>query len=86
MGHHELHVAADRGNAIGGNELLRIAGGVTQVIDGDFLAFSSSENAPWLRIRAIDSSLFLVATSDADLLDRIRAAFHDVRDSLLDDI
>lgn len=82
----ELHVAADVGNAIGGNELLRIAGGVMQVIDGDFLAFSPSADEPWLRISAIDSSLFVVATADTDLLDRIRAAFHDVLDSPLDDV
>jgi hypothetical protein len=80
----ELHRAADRGDTITGQELLRIAAGVDQVIDGDFRGFTVA-NEPWLRIRAVDSSLFVVVALDDGVLARLRTAFRDVRDSPEDD-
>lgn len=77
----ELHDAADRGTPLSGTDLLRIANGIVQVIDGDFEATAQPGQRPWLRIRAIDSSEFVVITQDVDVLARFRAAYDDVRDS-----
>ena len=52
----ELHRASDAMSALTGAEMLRLAGGVLQIIDGDFEAYSASETRPWLVVRAIDSS------------------------------
>lgn len=81
----ELHDAADHETPLSGADLLRIASGVLQVIDGDFEATAESGRPPWLRIRAIDSSEFVVITNDPGVLARIRAAYDVVRDSPEDD-
>lgn len=79
-----LHSMSDRGIAISGDALVHIASGVTQVIDGEFIAQRPDETAPWLIIRAIDSTCYVVISDDHALIDRIRARFQDVRDSLDD--
>ena len=62
-------------------EMLRLAGGLLQVIDGDFEAYRLDETRPWLVVRAIDSSEYAVVTQDERLLARVRERFRDVRDS-----
>ncbi len=81
----ELHDAADHGTPLSGADLLRIASGVLQVVDGDFEATAEPGQPPWLRIRAIDSAELVVITTDLELLARIRASYDDVRDSPEDD-
>lgn len=76
-----LHAASDEGRSLGGHELADIAAEVTQVITGDFAAEHPNASAPWLVIRAVDSSFFVVITEDHALIDRLRGAFRDVRDS-----
>jgi len=76
-----LHAASDNGRSLSGDELIDIATEVTQIIDGDFVAERSNEGAPWLVIRAVDSTVYVVITNDHALIERIRAKFRDVRDS-----
>lgn len=82
----DLHRAAERGDVVDGRDLLRIAAGVSQVIDGEFQSLAGPSERPWLRIRAIDSTEFVVATSDASVLARIRSAYHEVHESPDDDV
>lgn len=80
----ELHCVSDAESAVTGAEMLRLAGGVAQVIDGDFEACRPGETRPWLIVRAIDSSEYTVITQDEHLLARVRERFSDVRDSAHD--
>jgi hypothetical protein len=77
----ELHRVSDAGSALTGVEMLRLAGGLLQVIDGDFEAYRPGETRPWLVVRAIDSSEYAAITQDERLLARVRERFRDVRDS-----
>ena len=77
----DLHGLSDSGLPVNGSELLRLASNVYQVIDGDFVATLPCEQYPWLIIRAIDSSEYVVATNDDDFLEKVRERFKDVRDS-----
>ena len=81
----DLHRASDHGEIVDGRDLLRLAAGVSQVIDGEFQSVSAPSARPWLRILAIDSTEFVVITSDAGVLARIRAAYHEVHESPADD-
>jgi|SRR6185437_9467867 len=76
-----LHEASDDGHTLSGDGLLDAAAGVTQVIDGAFTATGPEGGEPWLVVRAVDSSLYVVVTDDRELLARLRARFRDVRDS-----
>jgi diaminopimelate decarboxylase len=77
----ELHRVSDAESAVSGAEMLRLASGVLQIIDGDFEAYRADEKRPWLVVRAIDSTLYAVITQDGGLLARVRERFRDVRDS-----
>ena len=78
----ELHNLSDRGTKVDGADLLRIAAALDQTIDGDFEGYRSADAAkPWLVIRAIRGTEFVVSTDDATLLGRVRAKFRDVRAS-----
>jgi diaminopimelate decarboxylase len=77
----EMHGFSDSDVALTGAAMLRLAGGVLQIIDGDFEAYRAGETRPWLVIRAIDSSEYAVITEDQELLGRVRERFRDVRDS-----
>jgi diaminopimelate decarboxylase len=77
----ELHRVSDAESPLTGAEMLRLAGGVFQIIDGDFEAYRPGETRPWLVVRAIDSSEYAVITKDERLLARVRERFRDVRDS-----
>jgi hypothetical protein len=77
----ELHRASENGSVLTGPELIRVAGGVEQIIDGHFEAYRLGESVPWLVVRAIDSSEYVVITQEERWLARIRERFRDVRDS-----
>ena len=64
---------------IQGPELLALASRVDQIVDGDFRGIRFGEL--WLRIRAIDSTEYVVITNDESILSRIRGRFSDVRES-----
>src|SRR5690242_19324381 len=71
----------DANATISGAELLRLAAGVYQIIEGDFEAYRPGADRFWLVVRAIDSSFYVVITDDAELLDRVQTHFSDVRPS-----
>jgi hypothetical protein len=77
----ELHLASNSGLSLSGSQLLRLAAGVSQIIDGDFEACRPGDAHPWLMIRAVDSTDYVVATNDESLIARVRGRFRDVRDS-----
>jgi hypothetical protein len=78
----QLERLAKSHERIGGAELIALAKGVCQIIWGEFRAYDDRlSNAPWVIIRAIDSSFYEVTTSDPRLIADIRAAFLDVRAS-----
>jgi hypothetical protein len=58
----------------------RSDGSVDQVKGGDFAAFRPGEQRPWLLIRAIDSTLYVVASEAEEWLGRVRERLGDVRD------
>lgn len=76
-----LHAASDPGPPMTSSELLKASEGVLQIIDGEFEATRSGETVPWLRVRAIDSSLWTVHSTDPNALAAIRARFADVQDA-----
>ena len=76
-----LYAASDGGATIPGDVLLRLASGVDQVIDGDFAGLRPGDQSPWLLVRAIDSTFFVVASEDEGWLGRVRERFRDVRDA-----
>jgi hypothetical protein len=75
----DLEAAADAGRRISTKELRGFAGRVQQTIWGTFDAFRDADATPWLRVRAIDSSYFVVFSTNDTLLQRARARFHTVR-------
>jgi hypothetical protein len=77
----DLERLAESDAMISGQELLRLASGVHQIIWGDFEAYQAGEDRFWLVVRAIDSTVYVVITEDQQLLERVRARFQDVRSS-----
>ena len=77
----KLHNASEKGIELGGADLVRLAAGIQQVIDGDFEATRKGANRPWLLVRAIDSTCYVVVTKDAGFLRGVRQRFNDVHDS-----
>ncbi|AMB46831.1 hypothetical protein [Methylobacterium sp. AMS5] len=77
--------AADRLEASSGSRS-RVSGALlselvhqtTQVIWGEFAAYEEGEEAPWVTVRAIDSSWCEVETDDEEGLDHVRRTFTDV--------
>jgi hypothetical protein len=77
----ELHQAAETGAGLDGRDLLRLAAGVFQVIDGEFVGIPPGGTRPRLVVVAEDSSYYVVATSERSFLDLVRQRFSDVRPS-----
>lgn len=75
-----LHTASDSGTRLDGVRLAELASGVSQVIDGEFRAFESRSDEPWLIIRAVDSVSYDVISSDSTVLEKVRRHFGSVRD------
>ncbi|MEA1831297.1 hypothetical protein U8607_04295 [Methylobacterium durans] len=78
--------AADRLEALSGSRsrvsgtlLSELVHQTAQVIWGEFTAYEEGEDAPWVTVRAIDSSWCEVETDDEDVLDHVRRTFADVR-------
>jgi hypothetical protein len=75
-----LHHASDAREVLGGNRLADLARDVGQIIDGEFSARLPNEEAPWIMIRAVDSSAFDVETDREDVLAALKAKFDRVED------
>lgn len=78
----EFEQVGESGAALGGGELLRLASGVYQVIDGEFVGTPPGDARPRLVLVAVDSTYYVVASPDPELLERVRERFSDVRASL----
>ncbi|MCJ2033424.1 hypothetical protein [Methylobacterium sp. J-068] len=74
-----LEVLSQAQERIAGSLLSEFADQVTQVIWGEFIAYENGQDAPWVIVRAIDSSWCEVETDDGDVLARVRETFVDVR-------
>ena len=72
----DLRRAAAAG-PISGTQLAKLAAGITRTQDGLFEATRPGEDRPWLALRAVAGSNFIVATRGRDLLDRFRRRFQD---------
>ncbi len=77
----EFYRAAQAGATLDGDALLRLASGVYQVIDGEFIGTASNDSRPRLVVVAEDSTYYIVASAEPELLERVRQRFSDVRAS-----
>jgi hypothetical protein len=68
----------DQSLALNGKELLELAEGVDQIVNGRFAAFTGNSERPWVTVFAVDSSAFDVVAEDEEVLDGIWVAFNDV--------
>jgi hypothetical protein len=69
-----LHEATD---PIAGPRLIELAAGVTYTRNGLFEATRPGEDRPWLALRAVDETHFVVATRSRALLDAVRRRYRD---------
>jgi hypothetical protein len=75
-----LEALAQTGAQLPGPEMATLMQKIQQVIWGEFTAsFPAAPGDTWVTIRAIDSSFYEIASSDETVLDKIRAAFNDIR-------
>ena len=74
----QVLVALDgTGQRVAGNEFLKIAERLRQVVWGAFSGFSSLESMePWIHIIAFDSTWFEVHTNDGDALRKLAMKFN----------
>jgi len=71
--------AAAAGSSVAGNDLVKALTQLLQVTDGEFQGFSEG-SAPWVVIRAVDSSWWEVLSDDPSTLQAIRNRFRVVHD------
>jgi hypothetical protein len=74
-----LEELAQSHQRVSGVQLRKLAHAVRQVIWGEFRAYESEDERPWVIVRAIDSDSYEVETHDDMALARITAAFTDIR-------
>ncbi|HQR06918.1 MAG TPA: hypothetical protein PLN21_08855 [Gemmatales bacterium] len=78
-----VHQATEDGPVLG-SRLAELVKGVTQTIDGTFIAMLPGQDRPWLVLRAIDGCYFVVVTENNALMTAIRERFTDIRQSVDD--
>jgi tetratricopeptide (TPR) repeat protein len=71
----QLYAFTDNDRPIEGRELLLIASGIQQTVEGDFQAFDPGAASHWLFIRAWDGSGFYVETDDPQIEKQLQAHF-----------
>lgn len=76
----EIHRISDRHSLVDGRKLMKLADGVSQIVDGQFEAYDDDTNKPWLVINAVDSSAYDVQSDNEDLLTGLRAHFESICD------
>ena len=77
----ELEEVSVSGKFVSGDTFFQLAHKFYQIIDGDFVEALPEAASPWIVIRAIDSSCFVVLTDDQNFFEAIKIRFGDVRDS-----
>jgi hypothetical protein len=76
----ELESLAESGTPLRGKRLRQISQHVQQTIFGEFKGYENASSAdPWIIVIAYDSAWFEVRSRDEGALDRLKAAFKDVR-------
>ena len=75
----ELSLGTETANTLTGTEILRFASEVQQTIDGEFVGTRKGESRPWLIVVAEDSTYYVVVVRNAQLLERVKKRFTDVR-------
>jgi len=76
----ELESLAESGAPLRGKRLRQISRHVQQTIFGEFMGYENASSAdPWIIVIAYDSTWFEVQSRDEAALDRLNAAFKDVR-------
>jgi Flp pilus assembly protein TadD len=71
----ELYELADQELSIDGRNFLKIASRIRQTVKGDFQAFDSSGESPWLFVRAWKGEGFYVETNDLKVKARLKSQF-----------
>jgi hypothetical protein len=76
----ELESLARSETPVSGRRLRKISRYVRQTIFGEFKGYEKASSAdPWIAVIAYDSTWFEVQSQDEAALDRLKAAFKDVR-------
>ena len=78
-----LEALSEAQSRISGALLIQLVHEVVQGIWGEFRACEEGKDAPWVVVRAIDSSWCEVETDDEKVLNCVRRTFVDVRTALL---
>jgi tetratricopeptide (TPR) repeat protein len=71
----ELYAYTNGNRPMVGEDFLRIASGLHQTIQGDFLAFNRETTSYWIFIRAWDGTGFYVETDELQSWERLRTRF-----------
>jgi hypothetical protein len=74
-----LEALSESQSRISGALLIQLIHEVVQVIWGEFRGYEEGKDAPWVVVRAIDSSWCEVETDDEKVLNAVRGTFVDVR-------
>jgi hypothetical protein len=74
-----LEALSESQSRISGALLIQLVKETVQVIWGEFRGYEDGKNAPWVIVRAIDSSWCEVETDDEKVLNAVRRTFVDVR-------
>jgi hypothetical protein len=72
--------AFDGRQFVPGSRLATLAQNVSQIIDGEFIAFESGQGVPWVVVEAVDSTYYAVRSDEPAILAQIRSAFREVTD------
>ena len=75
-----LYAFTSQDKPIEGRELLAIAAGIRQTVEGDFHAFDPGANAPWIFIRAWEGTGFYIETNDPRSTERLKSRLPSVED------
>ena len=77
----ELYAFAEQEQPIDGHDLLSIASGIRQTIQGDFFAFDAGATSYWLFLRAWEGSGFYIETDDPQVERRLKKHFQAVEEA-----
>jgi hypothetical protein len=70
----------DGSELVPGSRLATLAQNAYQIIDGEFTAFESGQDVPWVVVEAVDSAYYAVRSHEPAILAQFRSAFHEVTD------
>jgi tetratricopeptide (TPR) repeat protein len=71
----ELYAFAEQEQPISGHDLLSLASGIRQTIQGDFFAFDPGATAYWIFLRAWEGSGFYIETNDSHIEKQLQAQY-----------